>query len=111
MKLVDLRATWIIGLVAGGVIGVTGAPHWEMAAMFVGFFGAVTGALSAQCATSFPKGLVGAVLATAVGGGVMFLLASQENPSWVADQCGTLVVASGVVGCAIGLGVSWLAKR
>ena len=75
MKFFDRMSIWVIGLICGGVIGFFAAPAWEMAGLFVGVFGAVTGAISSQCAAFPPKGIIGSVLATLTGSGVFFLLA------------------------------------
>lgn len=101
MKIVNRQSIWVFGLVPGGVIGLFGAPAWEMAGLFVGIFGALTGAVSAQCAAYSPKGIIGSFLATVIGSG-MLLLGSYHNPSHIVVPCVLLVAASGVLGCGLG---------
>lgn len=96
-----LRSVWVLGFFTGGIIGVAGAPAWEMAGLFVGFVGAITGAISAQCAAASAKGLIWAALTILVGSGAMLLL-SQQNPWWVIRACTLLVAAGGAAGGVMG---------
>lgn len=101
MKFVNRQSVWVFGLVSGGFIGLLGAPPWEMAGLFVGIFGALTGAVSAQCAAYSGKGIIGSFLATVIGSGT-FLLLAYDNPSHIVVASVLLVAASGVVGCGMG---------
>jgi hypothetical protein len=100
-KMLVTTAAAFAGLVVGAIIGVLGAPAWEMAGLFVGFFASVAGALAAACLASMGMRLVPALLAVFVPAGSLAML-SQGNPLWVTMRCTLLVAAAGVAGCLIG---------
>lgn len=80
MNLTGRHVVWCLGLVVGGVVGAVIAPSWELAPFFVGFAGALVGAVSAQCAVYSKAGLAAAVLATIAGAAAMMKL-GEGNPA------------------------------
>ena len=108
--IINRQSIWVIGFMSGFVIGLFAAPAWEFSGMVTGSFGAVIGAVSAQFATYSTKGMMGSLLAT-IAGGVLFWLISRDNPPHVVTVCTLLIVASGVVGCGLGLVLGRCAVR
>lgn len=101
MAKLPVTAAAILGFVAGGVIGLLGAPAWEMAGIFVAFFASVAGALTAYYLASQGNRIV-AVGLSIVAPACSIGLLSQGNPQWVTVRCVLAVVAAGLVGCLIG---------
>ena len=96
------RIVSLVALLLGGGVGAVFAPAHEMAALIVGFFGAVTAQTSAYCASAGSmKGLILAVAATTIGCGLMFVVA-QQNPPAVVAACTKLVFISGAIGTSVG---------
>ncbi|MFM9963229.1 MAG: hypothetical protein ACKV2Q_18630 [Planctomycetaceae bacterium] len=89
------------GWIVGGAVGVLGAPAWEMAGLFIGFFASIAGASAAACLASARKRRIFAVVAVVVLAG-LFALLSQSNPLLVTIRGTLLVVAAGAVGGLIG---------
>lgn len=102
---VKTAATWC-GLLLGGITGVLGAPAWEMAGLFVGFFASVAGACAAAGLASANKRRVPAVIAVVLSAGT-FALLSQGNPILVTIRGTLLIAAAGVAGGLMG---HWLGK-
>ncbi|MFO0870212.1 MAG: hypothetical protein U0935_14890 [Pirellulales bacterium] len=89
------------GFCLGGVVGAVGAPAWEMAIVFVAFFGGICGALTATLAAAAGRSRWYAPLAAIVAAGTMALLASS-NPTWVVIRCTIMVAAAGLAGTVLG---------
>lgn len=91
----------VAGFVLGAMIGVGGAPAWEMAGLFVGFFAGIAGAGAASCFISSRRHVIVAGAISAICVGAITLL-SLGNPVWVTLRAALLVGAASVAGGLLG---------
>ena len=93
----------LFGAFSGGIIGVIGAPAWEIAPFIVGLLGAVTGAVSAALAVHRRAGLAAGVLATTFGATAIYLMADGYNPAWVVWRSVAAIALAGTSGIVVAL--------